>query len=185
MSGVVLAGGSSRRMGTDKALLEIDGETLLARAVRCLTEAGAAPVVAATGRAGRLGPLPWPEVDDGVHAGAGPLAGLLAGLRCSPANVVAVLAVDLPDADPAVFRWLRQQWRPGDLALVPLDGDARPQPLHALVAAVPAVVSVIDRHLADGERRVQRVLGACGLRTIEVPAALARPSWSRNWNESE
>ena len=38
--GAVLAGGQSKRMGFDKALLEIDGEPLIGRVVRAFNEAG-------------------------------------------------------------------------------------------------------------------------------------------------
>lgn len=169
-------------MGVDKATLVLDDETLLGRAARNLGDAGASPVVVATGRAGRLGPLPWTEVDDGAHAGAGPLAGLLAALRLAPRPIVAVLAVDLPAASPAAFRWLVRQWHPDDSALVPVDADGRAQPLHALWRADAAVADAIDGQLASGERRVQRVLAGLGARRLDVPAAVAEPGWSRNWN---
>jgi len=185
MSGVVLAGGASRRMGRDKATLEVGGQTLLTRAARCLHDAGAVPVLVATGSAGRLGPLPWGEVDDGAFPGAGPLSGILAAARVATAPVVAVLAVDLPHASPAVLRWLRAQWRPEDAALVPVDADGRAQPLHGLVASDPAVADAIEAALATGERRVRRVLGALGSRTVAVPLDVAPPGWSRNWNTPE
>ena len=179
---MLLAGGASRRMGVDKATLVLDGMTLLERGVRCLETAGAAPVTVATGTPGRLGPLAWPEVGDRAHAGAGPLAGILAALRASPALVVAVLAVDLPDASAAVFRWLRSEWLPGDRALVPIDEDGRAQPLHGLVSAASDVVELVEGRLDAGERRVQRVLSALGARAVPVPPEVAPPGWARNWN---
>ena len=54
-TGVVLAGGRSSRMGRDKALLEIDGCTLLDRAVALLHEAGAATVIVSGDRPGAIG----------------------------------------------------------------------------------------------------------------------------------
>lgn len=185
MSGVVLAGGASRRMGTEKAFVTIDGETFLQRAIGRLRRAGAAPVVVATGTAGRLGPLPEADgevADDPRHRGEGPLAGLLAALDASPREHVAVLAVDLVDASPELLRWLREQWRPADIALLPLDAAGRPQPLHAVVgrAAAPAIASA----LAAGERRVLRVLDAAGARVLEPPPPLADAAlrWSTNRN---
>jgi CTP:molybdopterin cytidylyltransferase MocA len=46
---LVLAAGASRRMGAVKALLEVDGEPLLTRCVRLLSDAGADPVVVVLG----------------------------------------------------------------------------------------------------------------------------------------
>jgi molybdopterin-guanine dinucleotide biosynthesis protein A len=73
--GVVLAGGQSTRFGSDKALVELGGHTLLARAYDALT--GFCELVVIAGRErgpGRCIP-DWP------HPGRGPLAGVAAGLR--------------------------------------------------------------------------------------------------------
>jgi molybdopterin-guanine dinucleotide biosynthesis protein A len=185
MAGIVLCGGASRRMGRDKATLEVTSpehgvETLLERAARHLREAGADPVLVATGTAGRLGSTPWREVDDLAHRGDGPLAGILAGLRHAPHPVVAVLAVDLPDARPAILRWLRAAWTETDAALVPLDPEGRPQPLHALYAT--ATADAIEAALARGERRVLRVVEAAGARYLAPPPDLATGSWARHLN---
>ena len=79
MAGVVLCGGGSRRMGADKALLELDGQPLVLRVAGLLAEA-ADPVFLAPGRPGRLGDLGYAELEDPVPD-AGPLAGLAAGLE--------------------------------------------------------------------------------------------------------
>src|SRR5262245_53498609 len=51
LAGAVLAGGESRRMGTDKAQLEVGGITLLARQLDVLRACGAAPLVVSSGKA--------------------------------------------------------------------------------------------------------------------------------------
>jgi molybdopterin-guanine dinucleotide biosynthesis protein A len=89
--GVVLAGGASRRMGSDKALLTVDGETLAARAARRLL-AVCPHVVVADGGRGLLPALP--SVPDGP--GAGPAAGILGAARACPGQPLLVLACDLP-----------------------------------------------------------------------------------------
>jgi molybdopterin-guanine dinucleotide biosynthesis protein A len=186
IAGIVLAGGASRRMGTDKAALRMpDGEVLLDRAVRHLTEAGADEVVVATGTAGRLGELPWTEVGDGAHAGRGPLAGLLAALSllagADRPPLALVLAVDLPFASPTVLRWLARELAvTGVPGLLPLAAvAARPQPLHA--AYQPAAVAPhLAASLAAGELRVLRALAAAGAVQVAVPGA--DRDWHRNVN---
>jgi molybdopterin-guanine dinucleotide biosynthesis protein A len=74
-------------MGRDKALLEIEGETLLARAARRLGEVCAEVLIADRG----TGPA---SVPDGP--GRGPAAGLLGAARARPGRSLLVLAVDLP-----------------------------------------------------------------------------------------
>ncbi|HUP85001.1 MAG TPA: NTP transferase domain-containing protein [Acidimicrobiales bacterium] len=193
IAGIVLAGGESRRMGTDKATLRMPGtsETLLGRAARHLGEAGATEVVVATGTVGRLGPLRWTEVDDGDFAGDGPLAGLAAALAWlaadrSDVEVALVLAVDLPDASPIVLRWLAHELDvTGVPGLIPLDAaEGRPQPLHAAYRP-SAVAGVLAGELQRGNRRVLRALAAAGAVHVDVPPdvvpADATP-WHRNVN---
>ncbi len=73
--GVVLAGGLSSRFGSDKALAELDGRTLISRAVDALS--GWCEMVVIAGR--ETGPAPC--IPDWPHAGMGPLGGIAAGLR--------------------------------------------------------------------------------------------------------
>lgn len=73
--GVVLAGGRSTRFGSDKAMAELDGRTLLSRAVDAL--AGWCEYVVVAGRE----TAPAPCIPDWPRPGMGPLAGIAAGLR--------------------------------------------------------------------------------------------------------
>ncbi|RKF22691.1 molybdenum cofactor guanylyltransferase [Altericroceibacterium spongiae] len=73
--GVVLAGGKSSRFGSDKALAELGGHTLLARAVDALS--GWCEMVVIAGR--EEGPARC--IPDWPHPGMGPLGGIAAGLR--------------------------------------------------------------------------------------------------------
>lgn len=73
--GAVLAGGQSARFGSDKALAEFGGRTLIARAVDAL--AGWCEYVVVVGRA----EAPAPTIPDWPRPGMGPLGGIAAALR--------------------------------------------------------------------------------------------------------
>jgi len=73
--GAVLAGGGSTRFGSDKALAEIDGRTLIARAVEALEAQCDAVVVVGRETA------PAPTLPDWPREGMGPLGGLAAALH--------------------------------------------------------------------------------------------------------
>ena len=184
IAGIVLAGGASTRMGRDKATIRLDGETLLERAARHLTEAGATRIVVATGTPGRLGALAWPEVGDGAHTGQGPLAGLAAALSVleHDHDVALVLAVDLPFAEPRLLGWLAHELRvTGVPGLIPLDAvELRPQPLHAAyrpAAIAPRLRDALER---TDDRRLLRALAAAG--AVQVQAPDFGRTWSRNVN---
>ncbi len=95
--GVVLAGGLSTRFGSDKALAELGGHTLLARAVDTLS--GFCEYVVIAGR--DHGPAPC--IPDWPRAGMGPLAGIAAGLHLAQDEdyetvlTCGVDSVDLPE----------------------------------------------------------------------------------------
>ncbi len=87
IAGVILAGGLARRMGGgDKALLQLGGETLLARVIAQLKPQVGEMVLNANGDPGRFAEFGLPVVADTVAGFAGPLAGVLAGMRWAAAR---------------------------------------------------------------------------------------------------
>jgi molybdopterin-guanine dinucleotide biosynthesis protein A len=158
-----LCGGESRRMGTEKALIEVGGEPLFLWVARRLGRV-ADPILLATGRPGRLGPLGYSEVADERHR-AGPLAGLAGGLAASPHELMAAVAVDMPLLSGDLFVLLATLHDDED-AVVPISAHG-PEPLHALYArrALPALRAALD----EGTLSMRAVLK--GLRVREVPAA--------------
>jgi len=80
--GVILAGGLSRRMGGgDKGLLELAGKPMLSHVVERLAPQVARLIINANGAPERFSALGLPVVADTVTGFAGPLAGVLAGMR--------------------------------------------------------------------------------------------------------
>lgn len=87
VTGVVLAGGLSRRMGGgDKGLLELAGRPMLAHVICRLKAQVGDVIINANGDPGRFGPLGLPVVADTIGGFVGPLAGVLAGMRWSLEN---------------------------------------------------------------------------------------------------
>jgi len=97
--GMILAGGASRRMGRDKAFVELDGRPMIAHVVAALApQCGALAVNARLGES-RFRALGLPIVPDGDFAGQGPLAGILSALDWAAArgaDRVLTVAVDTP-----------------------------------------------------------------------------------------
>jgi molybdopterin-guanine dinucleotide biosynthesis protein A len=98
----ILAGGQSSRMGRGKAFLELDGETLLARAMTLA--AAVASEVRLVGDPEKL--LPFGRVVEDVFPERGPLGGIHAALTNSNAELNLVLAVDLPFVQPRFLAYL-------------------------------------------------------------------------------
>lgn len=103
LTGCVLAGGKSSRMGRDKAALEVDGQTLAARAVGRLRGIFERVIVAAND------PRPFAGLDVEVvpdRLGEGPLAGIAAALAAAATEHTFCCAVDMPFIEPSLVRHL-------------------------------------------------------------------------------
>src|SRR5687767_11220565 len=94
VTGVVLAGGRSSRFGRDKALLELGGETLLARAVRVLS--GVAGEVLVLGPPERAVQAPTARILPDERPGDGPLPALASALRAMRGDRILAVATDMP-----------------------------------------------------------------------------------------
>lgn len=123
---VILTGGGSRRMGRDKASVTVGGRTLLDRLLCGLP--AAVPVVV-------VGPQPEDPVRSVVVTredppGAGPLAGVGAGIALVATPLTVIAAVDLPHAAPAIPGLAAELRQCTEDAVVPRAGE-RLQPLLA------------------------------------------------------
>ncbi|MEV6757876.1 NTP transferase domain-containing protein [Streptomyces sp. NPDC051214] len=125
---VVLAGGGARRLGgADKPGLKVGGRALLDRVLGACSGAGTTVVVAAPRPTTR--PVEWAREEP---AGAGPLAALDAGLRCTQAEQVMVLSADLPFLEERTVGGLLAELREsGADGAVLRDSGGRDQPLVA------------------------------------------------------
>lgn len=166
LTGVLLAGGRSVRMGEDKAALRFGGELLLPRLTERLQTVCEKVVVVR--RAGQeLPPLP-PEIHvvEDLVPGMGPLGGLLTGLAAAPTPFVFLGACDLPLLDPDLIRWLAQHPGRGADVLLPMrDGHA--EPTHAIYGA--RCLGAIKQAMLSGELGMGTWLGA--LRVERIPEA--------------
>jgi len=118
--GVILAGGSSIRMGHDKALADVAGRLMVqwvADAVRSVT-----PDIVVLGRSGTLAGLEC--VPDDHPARRGPLAGLATALRLAEDRPVLLVAVDQPWLRVDTLQALLEAAGPLH-AVVPIAGGAR------------------------------------------------------------
>lgn len=104
-SAVILAGGKSSRMGCDKAALEIDGQTLLARQITLVRELGTTEVFISGRSEADYSAFGCRVLVDQV-SGSGPLGGVERALIEMTSPLLLVLAVDLPEMSADLLRRL-------------------------------------------------------------------------------
>jgi molybdenum cofactor guanylyltransferase len=161
VTALILAGGQSSRMGTDKALLPWQGIPLIQRVVEVAQKCCAAVCIV----------TPWPEryrhlVSSSVHwhleasGNTGPLVALSKGFETVQTPWVLLLACDMPQLDPKVLSdWIAQlPTQDSDstaIAYVPYY-QSRWEPLCGLYKV--AGLSKLERFIAEGGRSFQNWL---------------------------
>lgn len=150
LTGAVLCGGKSARMGCDKALLELSGRSLIERAVAVL-EPLSSRVLLACGSSERYPDMGLPLVLDQRRNG-GPLAGLEAALAATSTPWLAVLACDMPGVSPVLFEELLRHSVAGDLDVCILAGERGLEPLCGVYHK--RCLAPVRAALDHGERRM-------------------------------
>ena len=176
-AGAVLCGGTSRRMGTDKAMVEVGGVAMAERVARALAAGGCVPVAFIGGDRAALSRFGRP-----VHAdrwpGEGPLGGVLTALAVAGGDDVVAAACDLPFLDGATVATV----------LAAATAGGREQRVDVVVATTvrlePALAwwsaaahDDIARRWDRGMRALHEVIAE--LRSVEVPV---EPAALRNVN---
>ena len=139
----ILAGGRSSRYGTDKALLQVDGnsvvETIAAAIHDALPDSRVRLVASGDGQI-MAWPFTLPVVFD-LYTGRGPWSGLHAGLAYAEREWVLITACDYPFLSSELLRFLRQMASDEIDAVIPIQQDGRPQPLCAFYRRATCLAS--------------------------------------------
>ena len=148
LSCIVLAGGRSFRLGTDKAFLEIGGQPLIERVVERMIKIGD-EVLLVTNTPKQFAYLGLRMVGD-VQPGQGALGGVYSGLLAVRNEYSVVVACDMPFLDLKLLRYMILL-TPGQDVVIPRIGGML-EPLHAIYSR--ACLRPIERVLARGGRRI-------------------------------
>lgn len=146
ITGVILAGGESRRMGCDKSLLPVQGARFIDHIYRRL--AGVFDeVIIVTNSPSLYQDIPCRKVPD-IYYGKGALAGIHSGLCHARHERIFAVACDMPFVNPDVVRHLCAQHSAAAQIVIPHSARGV-EPLHALYdkRCLPAIEEVLDQGL--------------------------------------
>lgn len=153
VSAAVMAGGKSRRMGRDKAWLDLgDGRPIVRRVIEVLREVADEVFVVANDE--RYRSLGLRIVPDRFPEG-GALGGIATGVGAATYDRVLVAACDMPFLRPGVFRLLVERSEGHDAVVPRIGGEF--ETLHALYTK--ACLAPMERALAAGKMRVISFFG--------------------------
>lgn len=169
VSAIVLAGGRSRRFGSDKLAARVGAGTLLDRSVAVVASIAADVVVVVAPRDDRvLAPTSGAlRIVADPEAHGGPLVGLLTGLEAVDQPLVVVVGGDMPALRPDVLRLLvRTLASEPTIGAVVLRSRGALVPLPAAVRT-GAATDWTRRLVGDGERRLRSLFERLPTRILE------------------
>lgn len=184
LAGVILAGGRSRRMGTDKAALDWDGRPMLAVITETVRQRCEPVLVVASPESAAYQGLAEGGTDQSLtwvtdeFPGAGPLGGLAAGLAAAAragASAAFVCATDMPLIEAALIDEMLRGFTDSAQVLLARD-EQRDHPMAALYRT--ELAGPVADLVAAGERRMLAVTEHFETHRVGV----SRPTWLTNVN---
>jgi molybdopterin-guanine dinucleotide biosynthesis protein A len=170
--GLVLAGGASTRMNTDKATLAYHGRSQVAWAYELISTVCVASFVSVRpDQRDESTRASFPQIVD-RDPGTGPLAGISAALLTHPNAAWLVVACDLPFLTEDVLRLLIEARDPSQFATAYRSAhDGLPEPLCAIWE--PASLRLVTEHLASGKQCPRKLLINSPCKLLDLPDARA------------
>lgn len=164
VTGVLVAGGKSRRMGQDKRFLKVDGTSLIDRTVDVLEQVFTSIVIALAEPLEHWDARGHRVVFDALPD-CGSLGGLYSGLVVSPRPWIFAVACDMPFLNPAVIRYMAGLNAEADIVAARLASGH--QPMHAFYSR--RCVPMFERMAKQGRLKIQDVFSHPDLRIKIVP----------------
>ena len=160
MTGIILAGGESRRMGTDKALLDLNGRPMIEHVLAVFTGLFRKTIIV-TNTPDRYR-MYDAELTGDVLDIRGPLTGIYSGLLRSDDEFNFVAACDMPFMNPRLIAYMGGLAAGRD-AVVPMFSGFL-EPLHAVYRK--GILPIIERQVREEDRRIRGMFDRIHVRYV-------------------
>jgi len=181
ITGIVLAGGRSRRMGgVDKGLLEFRGEPMVQHVIRALLPEVGGLMINANRNVENYKALGFPVVSDRLEGYLGPLAGFASGMSAASTPFIVTAPCDCPLVGTGLVQRLYEAaLREQAQIAVAHDGE-RMHPVFALIQR--DLLTDLLAYLESGQRKIDRWYARHRVAVVRFDDV---PSWFQNVNSPE
>lgn len=160
ITGIVLAGGKSSRMGTEKGLLNLNGKTFVEASLSAMNPLVSETIIVSSNEDYDI--FDCKRVED-LISNSGPLAGIYSGLYYSKTKYNLVLSCDIPVINTEVLEELTKVEYP-DVDVVQVVSRNKEMPLIALYHR--RCKRIFSKLLENNERRMRVALNQCNVKNI-------------------
>ncbi len=180
VTGIILAGGKSSRMGRDKGLCRFRGKTLVSYAIETLKPLCGRLILSANNRVEDYAAFGLEVLPDEVK-GIGPMGGILSCLRQSDTQHNLVLSCDTPFVTTALLEFLLQNIEKRQV-VVPRHGENLLEPLAAYYAT--NTLAQLNRCVEAGDYKMMNFFNRVNFGTVNVDQLMPSfsPALFRNLN---
>jgi molybdenum cofactor guanylyltransferase len=179
ITGIILAGGQSTRMGTDKAMLQIDGKTLLERAIEICSPVCHEIIISSNNSGHET--FGYQVVPDEIK-NCGPISGIYSCLQKSKNNWNFIISVDSAFVTEDFVQFLISETGEFD-AVVPIHENGK-EPLVALYHK--NCLSVIQERIERKDYKMQNLLSVLNTKFTNVDSWVKKyPAIFKNLNRTE
>ena len=160
---VILAGGQSSRMGSDKALLSIENHNFIQKL--CATFSFFGEKMIARGDREMPVDVAWPAISD-VYPHHGPIGGLHAALKHCESEVLFCVACDMPLIAKTIYTKLEEEMDDDTDVVIAVTEDGKYHPLCGLYRK--SVGNIMEEHILCGNNRMMQVLKKVRTKVVDV-----------------
>jgi molybdopterin-guanine dinucleotide biosynthesis protein A len=168
---IIMAGGDSSRMKTDKSKLPVNGQPMIAHVLDQLRPHFAQILISAKDTQAYA--FPGVEVIADQVPGQGPLMGIVSAIKASAHDLNFVQACDIPNTDIALVKKMLR-CAGGYDAVTPRNPNGQCEPLFAVYHK--SVLTVMEDMLKRGNKSVHKVFDLCNARYVDLQTNDAIPN---------
>ncbi|MDP2722983.1 MAG: molybdenum cofactor guanylyltransferase [Bacteroidales bacterium] len=183
LTGIVLSGGKSRRMGKEKGLCHFRGKALITYAIDTLKPLCRTLIISANDKIDQYELLDYRVISDEIPD-AGPIGGLYSCLRQSQSAINLVISCDTPFVTIEVYQELLK-YSHDYQAVVPIHENGFIEPLTACYHL--SCISVVQQQLTAGNFKMMDLLEKLNTKYVRIESAIegSKASLFHNLNSPE
>lgn len=164
ITGVILAGGQSKRMGANKAFVRLNGKPLISYALNALEKI--TPNILLSAGSESIHYKNLPVVED-IYPGCGPAGGIFSALSFSETNLNLILSCDMPFVSSGLLKFLVNEAveNPADVIL-PVDENGQWQTLCAVYSK--SIMPQLEKAVIQKKLMLKKIISKTNYRLIPI-----------------
>jgi len=168
LTGIILSGGKSSRMGREKGLVNFRGKPLISYSIEALKQLTGTIIIGANNNLEEYKKFGFDVVNDEVE-GIGPMGGLLSTLRYSTTDKNLVVSCDTPFINSGLLQYLMRYMQDYDIVAAS-HGNGKTEPLCAIYSR--NVIPVMEKKVNDGVFKLRSIFQEVRFRALRVDTSL-------------